>query len=232
MITTTINDIFTTSQRIFYQSPSSGPTGAPCYEVGLDHFRAFDSISIGGSKSGDFKSIYVIYQLIHAQDLDRVIDFSVRPIVSADSQRIGSVQVSSEIAFRIRNKNRKCYYYNRKAIINAVKLDSAVSNNISTSEDIGWMKPGRMGAYRLNGVDTSAFDLKIPESVVCQDTPCNRELEILKIVSRGFTSRYIAGGLRLSTHTGYANRRNMLRKMEAANTPELLMTVRDMNLLL
>jgi len=49
-----------------------------------------------------------------------------------------------------------------------------------------------------------------------------REIEIIQLLSRGLSSKMIADQLNLSSHTVDTHRRRILRKANAANTPELL----------
>ena len=49
-----------------------------------------------------------------------------------------------------------------------------------------------------------------------------REIEVLELISKGFTNSEIANTLFLSAHTVESHRRNMLAKLDAKNTPELI----------
>jgi DNA-binding CsgD family transcriptional regulator len=49
-----------------------------------------------------------------------------------------------------------------------------------------------------------------------------REIEVLKLIVRGYTSKRIGGVLHLSERTIEVYRRNLLRKTESANTASLI----------
>jgi len=51
-----------------------------------------------------------------------------------------------------------------------------------------------------------------------------REIEILKLMGRGLSSKQIAGELTLSINTINNHRKNMLRKTSSANSSDLLNT--------
>jgi len=58
----------------------------------------------------------------------------------------------------------------------------------------------------------------------------NREIELLKLVDAGFTSKEIASQLSISNHTVDTHRRNMIRKAKVRNTSQLIAYVRDTGL--
>ena len=50
-----------------------------------------------------------------------------------------------------------------------------------------------------------------------------REVEILRYIKNGFSSKEIAKTLELSSHTVDTHRRNMLKKMKARNSVEMVL---------
>lgn len=56
-----------------------------------------------------------------------------------------------------------------------------------------------------------------------------REIEIVRLITQGFTSQEIADKLHLSTYTVNTHRRNILRKLELKNTAMLVQYARSMN---
>lgn len=58
----------------------------------------------------------------------------------------------------------------------------------------------------------------------CSGTPLSgREVEILKLVANGKITKEIAFELKLSMHTVYTHRKNILRKLNLNSTPELVL---------
>jgi len=58
-----------------------------------------------------------------------------------------------------------------------------------------------------------------------------KEMEILKLIADGQTTKEIAQKLFISTRTVETHRNNMMRKLEVKNTPELINKVAQLNLL-
>jgi len=212
-----------------YVAPVLKPSAA-CYELGKDTFRMIGSGRLAGYDVRDFKDISQVYDLIYEGDRDLVIAFSVDTINYFNAtQSTAVLDNQSKLVFRVDGMGGKRYSYVRHGIANGVGHGEMVSN-FSYLDDITWMKP-RIGAWQLIGAACEYFDFDIPEIATFKGilSPC--EIRVLKLVARGFHSRDIAEGLRLSRHTVDTHRRNMLKKMEAANTPELLTLARDVNLL-
>jgi DNA-binding NarL/FixJ family response regulator len=58
----------------------------------------------------------------------------------------------------------------------------------------------------------------------CTGTPLsNREVEIVKLVACGKITKEIAAELKLSPHTVYTHRKNIMRKLNLNSTPELVL---------
>jgi len=63
------------------------------------------------------------------------------------------------------------------------------------------------------------------ESFLCDEESTNlteREIEILHLMSQGFSSREIAEALFISLHTVYKHRKNMLKKMDVKRSGDLM----------
>lgn len=58
-----------------------------------------------------------------------------------------------------------------------------------------------------------------------------KEMEILKLIARGNTTKEIAQSLFISTRTVETHRNNMMKKLEVKNTPELINKAAQLNLL-
>ncbi|MGM0581183.1 MAG: response regulator transcription factor [Bacteroidota bacterium] len=59
----------------------------------------------------------------------------------------------------------------------------------------------------------------------------NRELEILKLISEGYNSSKISEILFISRHTVDTHRKNIVKKLEAINTPHLVAIGKDIGLI-
>ncbi len=201
-----------------------------CYEVGREHFQIITPGKVGGFDLSDFSNISMLYDLIPENDRDLVMDYSYQSMRYVNSlQKIELIASQSKVIQKIKGKNNKTYYYLRHGFANGVRNGQLVTN-FTYLEDVTWMQP-KSGTWQLLGPEANYFDFNIPEIASFKGVLSTSEIRVLKLVARGFHSRDIAEGLRLSRHTVDTHRRNMLRKMDAANTPELLTLARDMNLI-
>ncbi|MCB0654144.1 MAG: response regulator transcription factor [Saprospiraceae bacterium] len=58
----------------------------------------------------------------------------------------------------------------------------------------------------------------------CAPTPLSdREIEVVKLISRGLIAKEIAGLLNLSTHTIYTHRKNIMKKLNLGSSSELVL---------
>lgn len=58
----------------------------------------------------------------------------------------------------------------------------------------------------------------------CAPTPLsNREIEVVKLISKGLIAKEIASNLNLSTHTIYTHRKNIMKKLNISSSPELVL---------
>ncbi|HTR29669.1 MAG TPA: response regulator transcription factor [Puia sp.] len=85
---------------------------------------------------------------------------------------------------------------------------------------------------------SKAANEKILQQLRAHDLPGNkvpvvtrRESEILKLLTKGFTSQEIAGQLYLSVHTVDTHRKNLLQKFNVHNTQGLINAAQEMGLL-
>lgn len=64
----------------------------------------------------------------------------------------------------------------------------------------------------------------VMENLPDKDKVTKREIEIIKLLSKGFSSKKIAEELFISFNTVEAHRKNMLKKLDCKNTTELVFT--------
>ncbi len=67
------------------------------------------------------------------------------------------------------------------------------------------------------------LEKSFPKEADCTPTPLSaREVEIVRLVANGLIAKEIAGQLRLSTHTVYTHRKNIMKKLKLGTTSELV----------
>jgi DNA-binding CsgD family transcriptional regulator len=201
------------------------------YDVGKDFFEVNRNVKLAGFSMQEIDSIDSVYNLIHPADVQKVFSWTEKAIkFLANSGTIGS-GFSSQLIFRMIGKDSKIYYVNRYSIINRLDSDGIMATNASIFYDVSWMKPGNIGIGKLSGKGTEFFDSELPELALFKSDLSVREVEVLRLVGKGFSSEIIAESLHISVHTVNTHRKNMLKKMEASNTPELLYMARELGLI-
>ncbi|TNE79061.1 MAG: LuxR family transcriptional regulator [Bacteroidetes bacterium] len=82
---------------------------------------------------------------------------------------------------------------------------------------------GQASLVNLDVYADNVFDNYVPHSLIIQTTQfTHREIEIIKLLGMGLSSKQIAQNLNISAETVVSHRKNCLRKAEVKNTAELL----------
>ena len=208
----------------------------PCYECESRNLE-FDivnrDLTLGGYKLSEIKRFDDLKELIHPNDLEGNVEFALQTMRFAKSpENIGQkvLEINPQIIFRIRGKGGKIYWVRKSCYANGYN-SGVVTHTFSYWEDISYMGGLKPLSWKLTGPNSSYFDFNYPELSKFKKVLTERETELLRLVARGFSSNDIGRFLCLSPHTINTHRKNMLRKLDVANTPELLTLARDMNLI-
>jgi DNA-binding CsgD family transcriptional regulator len=202
---------------------------SPDYELGNDVFRTNPLKKIAGYNSKEFRSLEDTYELIHPDDVEFVFNFSKRTIQFVNNHVENTFESKTEVIFRAKGKGGKMYYLHRTCIPNGAN-GKQLTHNITFLNDVTWMHPKYSRSWNLECDHSELFSIDNSEISNFNKQFGPREIQILKLLARGFQSRDIANLLRISRHTVDTHRRNMLRKLDAANTPQLIDLARDMKL--
>ncbi len=177
----------------------------------------------------EINTIDKLYELIHPQDQEFVMQFSFSSINFMNDKGIKLLSDQSKVIFRARGKGGKSYYLQRHGVASG-SINGRLVSNFSFLEDLTWMRTTPC-TWQLMGPRSETFDFKIPEIVQFTNTLSPREIEVLRLIAKGFQSSDVCRMLSISKHTVNTHPKNMLRKLEVANTPELLTLARDMGLI-
>lgn len=137
---------------------------------------------------------------------------------------------SAEFRYRIKQKNGKYRKILRQTAV-CNKVQGVATHTIGLLTDITHLDNTRDVNVWVHGPGAEYFDGDIPEMQTIREILSPRECEILKLLARGMTSREIAGTLSVSRHTIDTHRRNMIHKVEAKNSTELINIGRDLGLI-
>jgi DNA-binding NarL/FixJ family response regulator len=99
---------------------------------------------------------------------------------------------------------------------------------LSTSADTDVQSPLKS---RIVHVGTGEVVRVTGESVPRRSPFSERELEILELIARGYSSKRIAAELFVSIHTVNTHRQNMMRRIAMKNTAEVVKHACDLGLL-
>lgn len=67
------------------------------------------------------------------------------------------------------------------------------------------------------------LEKSFPKEADCSPTPLSpREIDIVRLVANGLIAKEIAGKLKLSTHTVYTHRKNIMKKLKLGTVSELV----------
>lgn len=199
------------------------------YEHQHGEFTRLGKRKIGGFKMEEIDSIDKYINLIHPSDVDMVFNFSKTLIEHVNDLGAKIFQHQSKNVFRIIGKGGQHYAIQRHGIVTGV-VNNQFACNISFLEDVSWLSP-RIGVWQAIGPGMESYDFEIPEIANFKNALTPREIEILKYIARGFQSRDIARFLNISRHTVDTHRRNMIKKLEATNSVELVNLSRDMGII-
>jgi DNA-binding CsgD family transcriptional regulator len=201
----------------------------PTYEVGRNYFRVNNKSKIAGYRASEFKHIEDVYNIIHPQDVDFVLNTSIEAISFVNQNMSNPFSCHSKMTFRMIGKGMRVRHFKRESFISGAN-NKKITRNVSYIEDIGWLSASNR-IFELNGDNAEYFDVDIPEIIATKNVLTARECELLRLLARGFQTNNIAKFLHISIHTVKTHRKNMLRKLDAVNTPQLIDLAKDLNLL-
>jgi DNA-binding CsgD family transcriptional regulator len=175
-----------------------------------------------------FKNMEEIYSVIHPDDHDFVLAFSLKTICYSREGGNKALlledpyKLSFSIDFRMRKSDGKYIRVNR--LTSCVKPDKQgnLVYAISLYTDIDHLKKSNNISYSWSGDDLGLFSM---EDLINEYPAVNfshREMEVLKCLSEGMEGKEIACKLHISEHTVISHRRKMLRKAMVKNTAGLV----------
>jgi hypothetical protein len=171
-------------------------------------------------------------EVTHPDDLHRL--GLLRALTFTVEQEVLETQKGSALAsftIRLRNpsgvySNTLCqaYFFSSQLPHKAVYLLQVISN-------VDWYKPKKQEYHHYKGKDISLF--KYPDEELLKIGPgfSIREMEIIKLIESGLSSKEIADKLFLSVHTVNTHRRNILEQSDKDNLSNLIYELKEQGLL-
>ena len=183
-----------------------------------------------GLKNEELKNIHMIFDLIAPEDVERVLRYTKSLMEWIYGEKTIIPMKSMGVChFLIKKKNKEfsrilhqtmCLQKMKDIMTFWVSVFTDISD-FDVQKNLGTCVygPGRESFFKYFTPDTSKTLFS------------SRELEIMKFLAEGRSSIEIAKGLKLSSHTVDTLRRNMLRKMGAKNSMELVNLARGLALI-
>jgi len=178
-------------------------------------------------------TVNTLYEHIHPADILTVLKLakaSVSYIVNTKSFNKHNWALSHD--YRLKNFRGEYKRFLRYSYIASISenLEDFITVNILT--DITFIKPKGEVQWRTMGKDFSLLNVEIEREMTRAPERSkqlsNRETEVLQLLALGNTSDQVANKLHISPMTSATHRRNIMKKLKAKNTNELIyMAVKD-----
>jgi DNA-binding CsgD family transcriptional regulator len=174
----------------------------------------------------EFLDIAFVYKTIHPDDMEFVYEFSKKAIkwsyLMVDILKKDPFAGLLSIDFRMRHKNGNYIRVNRQTSCFRTDNFGNTVYSISVYTDINHIKRSNLITYAWKTTTDIELDMDnlIERFQLKILTP--REMEIIQMLSQGYSATQIAGRLFISEYTVIAHRRNILHKTGVKNTAELI----------
>lgn len=190
-----------------------------------DHFLFLDGLELLLKRTGNYEVVGKI------NDPLQVIDFLAQhpvDMILADIQMPGVNGI--DLLKRIQSR-----FPGIKVVMISMHEGDEFLQEIISLGGYGFLPKSMDSAKMVEELDRVTEGIKVfprrPKKVVQSEHFSERELEILRLLAQGKSSYEIAGQLFITLNTVKTHRRNMLRKLKAANTSQLLKIGFDNNLI-
>ncbi|MFN8207895.1 MAG: LuxR C-terminal-related transcriptional regulator [Bacteroidales bacterium] len=185
-----------------------------------------NSFNILGYHPEQFSSFGFIYEHTHPDDRDFVLAFSMKTIEQSrlmkDVLLKDRLSAVFSIDFRVKHALGHTVRLNRNTCCYRLDREGNMTYALSLFTDISHLKKTSCITYSWAGRGTESFNI---DDILCLNGKIelsDREMGILECFSSGMDGSAIADRLHISEHTVITHRKNMLRKMDARNTTEMV----------
>ena len=171
-------------------------------------------------------------EVTHPDDLIRLGLLRAQTFI-VEKEVLETQKGSALVSFTIRLRNPagvylnhlcQAYFFYSPGPHMAVYLIQVISN-------VDWYKMKKQEFHHYKGKDLSLF--RFPDEHLLKISPglSERELEIVKLIEKGLSSKQIADKLFLSVYTVNTHRSNILEKSGKASVPDLIYELKEQGLL-
>jgi hypothetical protein len=194
-------------------------------------FTSKNSIQIVGLKPEEVNPGHYT-QLVHPDDEDRLGQARAR--VFKMEKEIFKAQTGSALtSYNLRMRNTAGTYSN--LFVQDYMFYSPIPYKvvflIQVITNIDWFKMKKDSFHHYTGNDISLFRFPDKDLVSMGINLSHRELEIVRLIEKGFSSKQIAEKLFLSVYTVNTHRSNILEKTGKVQIPDLIYGLKEQGLL-
>jgi hypothetical protein len=171
-------------------------------------------------------------EVSHPDDLNRLGLLRAQTFI-VEKEVLETQKGSALVSFTIRLRNPageyhnhlcQAYFFYSPGPHKAVYLLQVISN-------VGWYKMKKQDYHHYKGKDLSLFRYPDEELLTIGPLFSTRELEIIKLIESGLSSKQIADKIFLSVHTVNTHRSNILEKSGKASIPDVIYELKEQGLL-
>jgi len=186
-----------------------------------DDFVISDNLKqVLGYSPGSF-GLNDLYAIIHPRDRYQVSELSRKMIEIGYRERYREpLRDVFYIDYRVRHKEGHYLKVNRSTAVYEDRRESGLLLILGLIRDIDYLCSGDSVHYHYVGKQEKIIREMLDSAFRMEFT--RRELEVLRLIARGFSSREIALRLNISFFTVNTHRRNMLSKISGRNATDLI----------
>ena len=171
----------------------------------------------------------LLMNIVHPEDVRVVTKVSEATLAYLMKNKIkDTFAINLTISNRTRKKDGSYITVLRQMTITDTDKDGNILTSVAICSDISDIKATNEVTYKFNGPNSHIF-YEILEKLM--DTPMqpdltDREIEIVRLLAKGSSSKEIADKLFISHNTVATHRKNMMHKLEAINVVDLVLKSR------
>jgi DNA-binding CsgD family transcriptional regulator len=176
-----------------------------------------------GYHSSEITDPFFFYDLIHPADLSTVCIATYKSVRYASLfQNTAPLEGIFSMDYRMRSKGGNWVRIRRDSGVLARDTVGNVLYTLSWCTDISAFKDSPLIAFDYKGPALPGLVFPDAEMQISDVLLTTRELEVIRLIARGESSKQMAQLLRLSVHTVNTHRRRILQKINASNTAEVI----------
>lgn len=175
----------------------------------------------------------LLYEILHPEDapvVARLNEAVIRAMAQIRNPK-NLFSLTLTVDYRIRRLNGAFMkVLRRTGVFEVDKPSGRVISTFSLCQDISAIKTSNHIGWQIRGLDKDKIDLSSlnPYMERMQYRPSVREMDILRELSKGNTSREAAEALNISPYTVDTHRRNLLRRTGLNSMVELARVAREL----